>query len=110
LAASASDDANRQCVPGFHIGLNTTHQRSGDRKDHTAGDFWARFVRALLFSIETMMTIGYGVDDPWFGDCPVMLMLIAAQSMVGIFASSILFGIVLTRVSRADQRSKTIGG
>ena len=65
---------------------------------------WRRFLRALFFSLETMMTIGYGVDDPYFGNCPVMLLVIGAQSLVGVFTSSILFGIVLMRVSRADKR------
>lgn len=68
-----------------------------------------RFARATFFSIETMMTIGYGVDQ-WktISDCPQLLLLIGLQSLVGIFASSILFGIVLTRVSRADQRACTV--
>ena len=108
LAASADD--SRQCIPDFHIGRNSTlHRGNHHRGYQTAGDFWASFVRALFFSIETMMTIGYGIDDPWFGDCPLMLLLIAAQSIIGVFSSSILFGIVLTRVSRADQRALTIG-
>lgn len=78
-------------------------------KGHTpAADFSVRFLRALFFSLETMMTIGYGVDDQYFGDCPMMLVLICLQSLTGIFASSILFGIVLTRVSRADQRACTV--
>jgi hypothetical protein len=54
------------------------------------------------------MTIGFGVVDPYFGNCPYMLMAISAQSIVGVFASSILFGIVLTRVSRGDQRARTV--
>jgi len=66
------------------------------------------FLRLFFFSVETMMTIGYGVGDPYFGDCPLMLVLITAQSLVGIFASSILFGIVLTRAGRASSRAGTV--
>ena len=70
--------------------------------------FPQRFMRATFFSMETMMTIGYGVDDAYFNECPIMLLCIFTQSLVGIFLSSILFGIVLTRVSRADQRARTV--
>ena len=68
-----------------------------------------RFARALFFSIETLMTIGYGIDD-WqtVADCPLLLMLIGAQSLTGIFTSSILFGIVLARIGRAETRARTI--
>ena len=99
------DDEEDSCFPPLSPQHNSTrHPRSA--RHHV----WTRFIRALTFSIETMMTIGYGVDDPWFNDCPLMLFLIAAQAMVGIFSSSILFGVVLTRVMRADQRASTIGG
>ena len=81
--------------------------------DHGAGSvatpLWRRFLRATFFSVETMMSIGYGVDE-WktIADCPLLLLLIALQSLVGLLTSSILFGIVVTRVSRADQRATSI--
>lgn len=119
MAASTQEGCMSSLYP-FQPAKNHTSQNGtwvglveDDREPSSLGlpysrHFYIRFMRALFFSLETMMTIGYGVDDPYFGDCPLMLLLIMAQSLVGIFASSVLFGIVLTRVSRADQRACTV--
>ena len=97
----ASDEHG--CFPELYV---PTAGRNGTLVKTTG---WRRFARATFFSIETMMTIGYGVDE-WktISDCPQLLLLIALQSLVGVFTSSVLFGIVLMRVSRADQRASTV--
>jgi hypothetical protein len=66
------------------------------------------FIRVCFFSVQTMMTIGYGADDVFFGNCPSMLVLITMQSITGVFASSILFGLMLKRLVRASSRAQTI--
>ena len=58
------------------------------------------FVGAMIFSVETMLTIGYGVpggDDALFRDCTSMLVLISAQSFVGVLLQTVLVGIVFVR-------------
>lgn len=99
LLASSEDS----CFPELYV---PTLGKNGTVVPTTS---WRRFARATFFSIETMMTIGYGVDQ-WktISDCPQLLLLIALQSLVGVFTSSVLFGIVLMRVSRADQRARTV--
>ena len=67
-----------------------------------------RFLRAFFFSVETMMTIGYSAQDPGFSECFGMLTLITMQALCGVLAQSLLMGVVLTRVSRADQRACTV--
>jgi hypothetical protein len=83
-------------------------RRNGKNGTEAVGH-WTHFLRATFFSIETMMTIGYGVEQ-WhtLSDCPQLLVVIALQSLIGVFTSSILFGIVLTRVSRSDKRARTV--
>ena len=66
------------------------------------------FVRALFFSVETMMTLGYGVKDSFFGGCEWMWALITAQVLAGVLANSLLFGIVFTRLSRAEGRDASV--
>ena len=69
-----------------------------------------RFVDAVYFSVETMMTIGYGVvrDDPYFEGCISNLILIYLQSIVGILYDAISLGVIYARISRVNQRATTI--
>ena len=69
------------------------------------------FVGTMLFSVETMLTIGYGVpggDDALFRDCTSMLVLISVQSFVGVLLQTVLVGIVFVRMTRAQPRRHTI--
>ena len=55
------------------------------------------FVGAMIFSVETMLTIGYGVpggEDALFRDCTSMLVLISLQSFVGVLLQTVLVGVV----------------
>ena len=68
------------------------------------------FVQGMYFSVETMITIGYGAqgDDVFFNDCAAPLILIITQSFVGILLDSLAIGIVFQRFSRGQSRANTI--
>lgn len=66
------------------------------------------FVAALYLSIETMMTIGYGVPDPYFNDCLEVLPLLICQSWTSLLIDLVIIGILFQRISRAHKRASTI--
>ncbi|OQS04533.1 inward rectifier K channel (IRK-C) family protein [Thraustotheca clavata] len=65
---------------------------------------------AYIFSVETIMTIGYGApsDDIFYGGCSSMAFLLTMESFSGIFLDSILIGMFFVRFSRADTRAYSI--
>ena len=65
------------------------------------------FVTALLFSVETQHTIGYGVRvvEP---TCPPAVILVMVQSCVGVFIQSMMTGIIFAKLSRPKGRAHTI--
>jgi hypothetical protein len=63
---------------------------------------------ALYLSIETMMTIGYGVPDPFFNDCWEALPLIICQSFVGLLIDLAIVGMLFQRLSRSFARASTL--
>lgn len=69
---------------------------------------FTHFLHALYFSVETMITIGYGVPDFYFNSCWSALVLITAQSLVGILCDSIIFGVLFVRIARGQPRASTI--
>jgi len=66
------------------------------------------YKQALYLSIETMMTIGYGVPDPFFKDCWQALPVLMIQSWIGLLIDLVFVGIVFARISRASRRANTI--
>jgi len=64
--------------------------------------------QALYLSMETMMTIGYGVDDPFFNDCSEAMPLLFFQSFAGILLDIAIVGVVFQRISRAYKRASTL--
>ena len=76
--------------------------------DEGSADGKLRFIRALYFSVETMMTIGYGSKDPAFGGCVAIWVLVTSEALCGVCLQCVFFGIVYTRLSRADSRASTI--
>jgi hypothetical protein len=57
-------------------------------------------IEAFFFSIETMMTIGYGApqNDVYFGQCGVVLFLISSQTVLGVILNTICLGNVNGRI------------
>ncbi|KAF4032550.1 Inward rectifier potassium channel transmembrane domain-containing protein [Phytophthora infestans] len=65
---------------------------------------------AYIFSLETIMTIGYGAptDDIFYGGCTSIATLLTLESFSGIILDSVCIGIFYARFSRANQRANTI--
>ncbi|ESO03710.1 hypothetical protein HELRODRAFT_79786, partial [Helobdella robusta] len=65
------------------------------------------FVSALLFSIETQHTIGYGyrVVEP---TCPQAIILLMVQSCLGVFVQSLMTGLIFVKLSQPKKRAHTI--
>jgi hypothetical protein len=64
---------------------------------------------ALFFSVETQATIGYSApSDIFFDDCPLVLIVITFQSVVGLFLDAALLGLLFNRVARGTPRANTI--
>lgn len=65
------------------------------------------FPGALLFSIETQHTIGYGnrfITD----ECPEALFIMCLQSIIGVIIQCFLVGFVFAKLSRPQKRSQTL--
>jgi len=67
-----------------------------------------RFVDAMFLSIETMTTIGYGVPDPFFRECPWLMPFMLAQVFFTIVFDAALAAMLYQRISRGSTRASTI--
>ncbi|CAH1794202.1 unnamed protein product [Owenia fusiformis] len=65
------------------------------------------FPTALLFSIETQHTIGYG-SRATTSKCPEAIILMMLQSVGGTLMTAILTGIVFSKIQRPKRRSQTL--
>ncbi|XP_061163027.1 G protein-activated inward rectifier potassium channel 3-like [Saccostrea echinata] len=65
------------------------------------------FADAMLFSIETQTTIGYGFAYP-NTDCGGALPLLFVQITVGIFLENVLLGFIFVKFAQPKRRRKTI--
>ncbi|XP_054614735.1 ATP-sensitive inward rectifier potassium channel 12-like isoform X2 [Dunckerocampus dactyliophorus] len=65
------------------------------------------FVGALLFSMETQTTIGYGwrcVTE----ECPVAVLTVVVQSIVGCIIDSFMIGTIMAKMARPKKRNQTL--
>lgn len=65
------------------------------------------FVGALLFSMETQTTIGYGwrcVTE----ECPVAVVTVVIQSIVGCIIDSFMIGTIMAKMARPKKRNHTL--
>lgn len=67
-----------------------------------------RTLDAIYFSLETLMTIGFSANDPFFNGCAPAVILITSQSILSIIMDAICFGLLYSRLSRANTRASTI--
>lgn len=65
------------------------------------------FAAALLFSIETQVTIGYG-NTFITNDCTVGLFILIFQCVIGLVIDALLLGLLFTKITRPRNRRKTI--
>ena len=66
----------------------------------------AKYVDALLFSVVTQMTIGYGNTAP--DSCWAATFIVIIQSVVGIVFDAVTLGIIFAKISHPHQRSRSI--
>ncbi|KAK3781078.1 hypothetical protein RRG08_010088 [Elysia crispata] len=65
------------------------------------------FPGAILFSIETQTTIGYGMAYP-NADCGGTLPLMYLQVVLGFFLETLMLGFIFVKIARPKYRSNTI--
>src|SRR6218665_1007271 len=65
------------------------------------------FKSALLFSIETQHTIGYGYRVIQT-ECHLAIFIMMLQSCLGLFIQSLITGIIFSKISRPKGRAQTI--
>lgn len=65
------------------------------------------FSTALLFAVETQVTIGYG-ELFIQSNCTAGVVLLLIQCLFGYFMEALLMGVVITKLSRPRQRAKTV--
>jgi hypothetical protein len=65
------------------------------------------FAGAILFSIETQQTIGYGVRY-MTEKCAEAIFVMMIQSSVGVMIQSFMVGVVFAKLSRPKKRSETL--
>lgn len=65
------------------------------------------FTTALLFSIETQHTIGYGSRHTT-EECPEAIVLMMIQSCFGVICQALMTGIVFAKLSRPKKRAETL--
>lgn len=68
------------------------------------------YQKGFYFSLETMVTIGYGAQggDVFFNECWSPLFIILGQSLMGIVLDSLIIGILFARISRGQSRANTV--
>ncbi|XP_049602011.1 ATP-sensitive inward rectifier potassium channel 12 isoform X2 [Syngnathus scovelli] len=65
------------------------------------------FVGALLFSMETQTTIGYGwrcVTE----ECPLAVITVVVQSILGCIIDSFMIGTIMAKMARPKKRNQTL--
>ncbi|KAF7665075.1 hypothetical protein LDENG_00154610 [Lucifuga dentata] len=65
------------------------------------------FIGAFLFSVETQTTIGYGfrcVTE----ECPVAVLTVVVQSIVGCIIDSFMIGTIMAKMVRPKKRAQTL--
>lgn len=82
--------------------------------DNMDSDKWVPCVRemrsftsALLFSIETQHTIGYGSRHTT-EECPEAITVMMIQSCFGVICQAMMTGIVFAKLSRPKKRAETL--
>jgi len=69
------------------------------------------FAQAFALSVETWLTIGYGVADPpgpYLKQCPEGVVIVTVQGLVGLLMNAFVVGIVMVSVSSGAFRGCTL--
>lgn len=66
------------------------------------------FIDSFAFSVQTMMTIGYGGMSPDSKECPASVVFVTLQALIGLLLSAMFIGIVYAKFAKPQNRAKTI--
>ena len=80
---------------------------STDHFNYSCVEHTHDFPSALLFSVETEVTIGYGYKYIR-SECGFAIFLVMVQSLVGLLIDSFMLGLVFAKLSRPRNRRNTI--
>ncbi|KAM6965982.1 ATP-sensitive inward rectifier potassium channel 12 [Tautogolabrus adspersus] len=93
-------------VGGLHV-PSSAHTAGGQTQRMPCILHVQGFVGALLFSMETQTTIGYGwrcVTE----ECPVAIVTVVIQSIVGCIIDSFMIGTIMAKMARPKKRNQTL--
>lgn len=91
---------------GLHT-PSSTHPAGGQTQTMPCILHVRGFVGALLFSMETQTTIGYGwrcVTE----ECPLAVITVVIQSIVGCIIDSFMIGTIMAKMARPKKRNHTL--
>eukprot|EP00047_Mylnosiga_fluctuans_P018144 m.67467 g.67467 ORF g.67467 m.67467 type:complete len:443 (+) comp7453_c0_seq2:36-1364(+) len=63
---------------------------------------------ALYISMETLSTIGYGVPDVFFNQCPNVFFIVLTEYFCGLTLDAICLGLIFNRILRPVTRARGI--
>ena len=67
-----------------------------------------KFLDAFYLSVETAVTIGYGVPDPYMNGCKSGLVFLLGQALLGYILDALLIGIMYQRYALPHLRGHTV--
>eukprot|EP00927_Polykrikos_kofoidii_P004525 TRINITY_DN11783_c0_g1_i1.p1 TRINITY_DN11783_c0_g1~~TRINITY_DN11783_c0_g1_i1.p1 ORF type:complete len:477 (-),score=57.62 TRINITY_DN11783_c0_g1_i1:19-1449(-) len=67
-----------------------------------------RFADAFALSVETWLTIGYGVPDQYFRACNSAVIVVTMQGYFAMLVNSFLVGLIFTHMSSGKRRGLSI--
>ncbi|XP_060100570.1 inward rectifier potassium channel 4 [Heteronotia binoei] len=91
----------------FHGDLEAPSTGSGSTTTKLCIKHVNGFLGAFLFSVETQTTIGYGfryVTE----ECPLAIMVVVVQSIVGCVIDSFMIGTIMAKMARPKKRAQTL--
>ncbi|XP_063058210.1 G protein-activated inward rectifier potassium channel 3-like [Engraulis encrasicolus] len=86
---------------------DTTHTPHATRPSHACFENMDGFLAALLMSVETQRTIGYGSRQV-SSQCLQGAVLIMLQSILGSMIDALTVGCMFVKISRPQQRAQTL--
>ncbi|XP_005232951.1 inward rectifier potassium channel 4 [Falco biarmicus] len=95
------------CIAFFHGDLSTPAVGGGPSLLKPCIMHVNSFLGAFLFSVETQTTIGYGfrcVTE----ECPLAIMAVVVQSIVGCVIDSFMIGTIMAKMARPKKRAQTL--
>lgn len=64
--------------------------------------------QAFYLALETLTTIGYGVDDQYFNNCPDAAFVLSLGAFGAMFLDTGLLGLLVLRLSMSSNRTKSV--